>query len=149
MEPYDRNCIDMRTAEPLLADSPQAQTVLARQLGEPAVQAVLEALRRREFTSDAGAMAYALLSDAIANESQTVWAGTFDADHDIYGIAIRRFGPVWWVSSVDYTDVGLFTSKDAALQFVYSNWEPVVPYIASGQEEMARPASGDNPARTG
>jgi len=92
-------------------------------LGNETENAIQDLLQ--EKYDNKGGIAYDLIMDIILNNSDCVH--TCSAEGSAAGkfpVFILQLGPVFWVQAPDFDDVGFFSTKKDAIDFIKAEWQP-------------------------
>jgi hypothetical protein len=125
MEQESSDCVDFNLACKALAKNQLVQSLVEQAVGAKDFHAALALMEAGMLDGDIGDTVRDLLSDAITNEWTNVWYGFIHHDHDDYPVSVNEYHGVYWVSCMDYDDVGYFLDKEKAVSFVRLNWENV------------------------
>ena len=109
------------------------QTAIREEFGDSA-DLIIEALRAGHTLGDREDEVYYLIYDLIKSESgeadKIAAMGEFEFD-----IRINEFGSSYWVSAIEFDDVGLFTSIKDAKRFACENYSSFIEAMNESVEE--------------
>lgn len=122
MNSDDPACIDLDKACEQLAKSKDVRELVRKTVGDASLEDALQMMHDGCLEGEVGATVHDLLTDTIANESETVWDGTIGGE---YPVQVNEYHGVYWVWAMEYDPVGYFTSKKEAIGYVQFNWDAV------------------------
>lgn len=134
----------LEAALPRFAEHPEIRERLSKAFGHERTARMLAMMQAGRFSGEDGDALQDLITDAIANDSVTVWTtehGSLGVDGEevLWPIEVQEFCGVFQVWSPEHDKTGPFLSLDEAVSFVLTNW----PEAKRGTPTNARDRSRD------
>jgi hypothetical protein len=115
---------------PSLAESLPVQKALSEQFGERAPSIVAK-LKAGQSLSDEELGAHDIIHDLIRNSSIGVHSiealGAYD---DTFSVNVMQFGNVFWISAMEFDDIGYFDDLEQAKSAAEANYEPFITALS-------------------
>lgn len=134
----------LEEALPRFAEHPEILERLSKAFGHERTARMLARMQAERFSGEDGDALHDLITDAIANDSVTVWTAEhgslgMDGEEVLWPIEVQEFCGVFQVWSPEHDKTGPFLSLDEAVSFVLTNW----PEAKRGTPTNARDRSRD------
>jgi hypothetical protein len=138
----------LEAALPRFAEHPEIRERLSKAFGHERTARMLAMMQVGRFSGEDGDALQDLITNAIANDSVTVWTtehGSLGVDGEevLWPIQVQEFCGVFQVWSPEHDETGPFLSLDEAVSFVLTNW----PEAKRGTPTNAQDRSRDIGAR--
>jgi hypothetical protein len=99
---------------PELLNIPVVQAAVAREL-ELSIESINSEFAQSSAWGSVKDEIYDIVVDLIFNESEVVSEHSGAGDFGEFSIDVRQFGPLFYISTLEYDDIGFFDSLDEAL----------------------------------
>ena len=116
----------------LLANSSCVADSLNKYFGRVTGPEAIKMLRSGILTGEIGCNTQDFLEEEIATKAKLVWKGTIYDPSDVedldrqFPVQVLGYERVFFVRSLEFDDVGYFTSEKDAIAYVHMNWTDVL-----------------------
>lgn len=76
-----------------------------------------------------------ILIDLLGEKGEPAAEFIGRGDFDEFPITVMRFGPVCWITAMEFDDIGFFDEVSAASEAAASNFEPFITFAAQMSEQ--------------